>query len=85
MLLLASQSAAEIADTLRALPSGLEAEDIEDFCSLARYYAAKTPPSFRKVSKLLFLIEAMNPVESRVLVGFLFGLVRRSFGSKYAS
>ena len=53
VLILTTHSRDEIANTLRLLPSGLEAEDIEDFCSLARYYAEKTPPSFRKVSAKL--------------------------------
>lgn len=34
---------------LASFPSGLEAEDIEDFCALAQYYASKTPQSFRRV------------------------------------
>lgn len=55
VLQLASHSRAEIANVVRALPSGLEADDIEDFCSLARYYAKKTPPSFRKVFKILLI------------------------------
>ncbi|KAK3107332.1 hypothetical protein FSP39_012034 [Pinctada imbricata] len=37
-----------IVEMLSTFPSGLEAEDIEDFCSLAQYYATKTPQSFRR-------------------------------------
>lgn len=37
-----------IIDVLISFPSGLEAEDIEDFCSLSQYYASKTPQSFRR-------------------------------------
>jgi len=40
----------EIISTLQSSPGALEAEDIEDFCSLAQYYASKTPQSFRRVS-----------------------------------
>ncbi|CAD5123808.1 DgyrCDS12119 [Dimorphilus gyrociliatus] len=36
-----------ILETLQALPGALEADDIEDFCSLAQYYSSKTPQSFR--------------------------------------
>lgn len=35
---------------IASIPGQLEAEDIEDFCSLAQYYASRTPQSFRKVS-----------------------------------
>lgn len=38
-----------IAEFLTLLPAGLELEDVPDFCSLAQYYAAKTPSSFREV------------------------------------
>lgn len=38
-----------IIETLRSAPAALEAEDIEDFCTLAQYYASKTPQSFRRV------------------------------------
>ena len=37
------------ADMIATIPSQLELEDIEDFCSLAQYYASHTPQSFRKV------------------------------------
>ena len=40
----------DVIDTLQCLPAALEAGDIEDFCSLAQYYATKTPQSFRTVS-----------------------------------
>ena len=36
-------------DLIAAFPTALEAGDIEDFCSLAQYYASKTPQSFRRV------------------------------------
>jgi len=38
-------------ETISALPSSLDADDIEDFCGLAQYYASKTPQSFRRVRK----------------------------------
>ncbi|OPL21109.1 hypothetical protein AM593_05924, partial [Mytilus galloprovincialis] len=37
-----------IIEVLTSFPSGLEAEDIEDFCSLSQYYASRTPQSFRR-------------------------------------
>ncbi|XP_045207764.1 TBC1 domain family member 23-like [Mercenaria mercenaria] len=37
-----------IVDLIASFPSALEAEDIEDFCSLAQYYGSKTPQSFRR-------------------------------------
>jgi len=40
-------------EMIASIPGQLEAEDIEDFCSLAQYYASRTPQSFRKVSILL--------------------------------
>lgn len=42
------ESKQSIAEMLASFPSGLEAEDIEDFCALAQYYASKTPQSFRR-------------------------------------
>lgn len=43
----------KIAESIAAMPSALEANDVSDFCSLAQYYALKTPKSFKKVSSLL--------------------------------
>ena len=42
-------SQADICHTISSLPRQLSAEDIDDFFSLAQYYAARTPQSFRKV------------------------------------
>ena len=39
----------EIASTLTSIPCQLSSVDINDFFSLAHYYASKTPQSFRKV------------------------------------
>lgn len=36
-------------ETISSIPLQLEEDDIEDFCSLAQYYASRTPQSFRKV------------------------------------
>ena len=44
-----SASSEQLCSTISALPCQLSAEDIEDFCSLAQYYASRTPQSFRKV------------------------------------
>lgn len=41
-----------ICATISTLPCQLSAEDIDDFFSLAQYYAARTPQSFRKVQRL---------------------------------
>ncbi|XP_076227532.1 TBC1 domain family member 23 isoform X2 [Nomia melanderi] len=37
-----------IIDAIAAMPCALEAEDVTDFCSLAQYYAMKTPASFKQ-------------------------------------
>lgn len=37
-----------IIDTIATMPCALEAEDVTDFCSLAQYYAMKTPTSFKQ-------------------------------------
>lgn len=42
-----SESREMITQTLSSMPSALEADDVGDFCSLAQYYAIKTPVSFR--------------------------------------
>ena len=39
----------DIAETLVQFPCALEADDIEDFCSLAQYYVSRTPQSYRYV------------------------------------
>jgi|SRR6218665_1087803 len=43
-----------LTEKLSSFPSALEANDIEDFCSLAQYYASKTPQSFRQVRQFPF-------------------------------
>lgn len=37
-----------IIDAIAVMPCALEAEDVTDFCSLAQYYAMKTPTSFKQ-------------------------------------
>lgn len=37
-----------IINTLATMPAALESEDVMDFCSLAQYYALKTPSSFKQ-------------------------------------
>ena len=44
-----SASSDDLCSTISSLPCQLSAEDIDDFFSLALYYAARTPQSFRKV------------------------------------
>ena len=39
-------------EIISSFPRQLSTGDIDDFCSLAEYYAARTPQSFRKVSNL---------------------------------
>ena len=39
----------EVCSTISSLPGQLSQEDVEDFFSLAHYYASRTPQSFRKV------------------------------------
>lgn len=47
ILSMTGETSDKIIERLASMPSGLEAEDVGDFCSLAQYYAAKTPTSFR--------------------------------------
>ena len=42
------QSKEEIIDIISSFPQALEADDVEDFCSLAQYYASKSSQSFRR-------------------------------------
>jgi len=44
-----SSTKEQICSSIFSLPLQLCAEDIEDFFSLANYYASRTPQSFRKV------------------------------------
>lgn len=37
-----------IIDAITEMPCALEAADVTDFCSLAQYYAMKTPTSFKQ-------------------------------------
>ena len=39
----------ELCATISTLPCQLSADDMDDFFSLAQYYASRTPQSFRKV------------------------------------
>lgn len=45
---LKNENEQQIVDTLSSMPCALEADDVPDFCSLAKYYALKTPSSFRR-------------------------------------
>ncbi|KAJ8947529.1 hypothetical protein NQ318_005006 [Aromia moschata] len=42
-----NESREKIITSLSNMPCGLEADDVSDFCTLAQYYALKTPISFR--------------------------------------
>ncbi len=46
----------QICSAIFSLPLQLSAEDIEDFFSLANYYASRTPQSFRKVGFVLVFV-----------------------------
>lgn len=43
-----------VVEAISSIPLQLEEDDIEDFCSLAQYYASRTPQSFRKVDSLFY-------------------------------
>jgi hypothetical protein len=55
ILSMKSENKQNIVDTLSSMPCALEADDVADFCSLAQYYALKTPGSFQKVRCTLLL------------------------------
>ncbi|XP_048250832.1 TBC1 domain family member 23-like [Haliotis rufescens] len=55
-----------IAEKIVSFPSGLEAEDIEDFCSLAQYYETKTPQSFRRDYQMPLFGTSLAPVQEGV-------------------
>lgn len=58
-------SAEEIVKFLRFMPCALEAGDVVDFCSLAQYYAIKTPSSFKTgYLKSLFGVDTNSPDRS---------------------
>lgn len=43
-----NDSKQSIIESISSFPAALEPDDIEDFCSLAQYYASRTPQSFRR-------------------------------------
>lgn len=47
VLSMKNENRERIIASLSNMPCGLEADDVADFCSLAQYYALKTPVSFR--------------------------------------
>lgn len=65
ILAMKSQSAEEIVKFLTFMPCALEAGDVVDFCSLAQYYAMKTPSSFKTgYLKSLFGADTNSPDRS---------------------
>jgi len=48
VMLMESNDKSDIIKALLVAPGALEADDIEDFCSLAQYYSSRTPQSFRR-------------------------------------
>ncbi|KAI0228184.1 TBC1 domain family member 23 [Lamellibrachia satsuma] len=49
ILAMNDSSRQDIIDCLEAFPTALQAEDVQDFCSLAQYYGSHTSQSFRRV------------------------------------
>ena len=54
-MILASKDGEVLAETIAALPGALTPLDAPDLCSLARYYQAKTPQTFKKVTFFFIL------------------------------
>lgn len=44
-----NESREKIVESIMSVPAALEYKDVSDFCSLAHYYALRTPRSFKKV------------------------------------
>ena len=61
----------EIASTLTSIPCQLSSADINDFFSLAHYYASKTPQSFRKVRVMYGTLT--SPINSNIILGVCIG------------
>ncbi|XP_070548219.1 TBC1 domain family member 23-like [Ptychodera flava] len=60
ILTLTADSRQAIVESIASFPCQLEAEDVEDFCSLAQYYASKTPQSFRRDYQSIFSSSLAN-------------------------
>ena len=63
-------------ELINSIPGQLGEEDIEDFCSLAQYYASRTPQSFRKVTGIPL---HCHIVSVRVLYLFFLTSLRNKF------
>ncbi|XP_022109072.1 TBC1 domain family member 23-like isoform X2 [Acanthaster planci] len=61
---LENESREAIAEALASFPNQLEADDVEDFFSLAQYYASKTPQSFRRDYQSIYGSTLSNAKES---------------------
>lgn len=67
ILAMKDQPAENIVKFLTMMPCALEPGDVVDFCSLAQYYAMKTPSSFKTgYLKSLFGAE-VNPLNDRII------------------
>ncbi|XP_065056142.1 TBC1 domain family member 23-like [Rhopilema esculentum] len=65
ILEMSKKNKSAIIDMITAFPQDLGADDIEDFCILARYYSTRTPQSFRKdFQPVLFGSKIANPETS---------------------
>lgn len=69
----------KIVEAISAMPSALEHDDVTDFCSLAQYYALKTPISFKKVSVLYFVLRVALAINKRLFFFFVFRNCSRLF------
>eukprot|EP00118_Oscarella_pearsei_P024377 m.305362 g.305362 ORF g.305362 m.305362 type:complete len:494 (+) comp40859_c0_seq6:346-1827(+) len=68
-----SRATSELIESISSFPSELSADDIEDFCGLAKYYELRTSSSFRRdyYSHIFGLQRASSPLRSRDFSTFL--------------
>nr|XP_006813860.1 PREDICTED: TBC1 domain family member 23-like [Saccoglossus kowalevskii] len=60
ILALTEEGKQAIITNISSFPCQLEADDVEDFCTLAQYYASKTPQSFRREYQSIFGLSIAN-------------------------
>lgn len=65
IMLMKNESREIITGNLINMPCALEADDVGDFCSLAQYYAMKTPSSFRR--DLIQAIYSEQGIDSTII------------------
>eukprot|EP00794_Sanderia_malayensis_P011174 gene11174-12349_t len=65
ILEMSKKNKSAIVEMIASFPQDLGADDIEDFCTLAKYYSTRTPQSFRKdFHPVLFGSKIANPETS---------------------